>query len=516
MKILRYTENVLFCLLCISTIFACPDGVSRYFVSKCYLVVTIALLYFFILLIREIFDKYSMHDCSFMYRIIAAACFGQALYGLAQWCQLGFPLIGNYKVEGSFDNPAGFASCLSIGLPFVLFSVKDIGERKLMKRRCLLAMVILVAIVISGSRAGVISAIFTIALFYKMKLKNSIYVISVVLLSTLFLLGIYCFKKDSADGRLLIWRCSLEMIMDSPILGHGMNGFKAHYMDYQAKYFESHRGSSFEMLADEIHHPFNEYLMIAVNFGLIGLFLVIILIAVVLFCYFKNSCQESRVAFSSLTAVCVFSMFSYPCKYAFTWMVLVVGACVIISRASLLRMSHKTKPILCCCSLPLIAILLCQICQQVNIHKMWDRLNVFKASSREMYFEYAYLSSYLGENPYFLYDYAIELFDNNLLDESLSKALLCRNYWANFNLELLIGDIYRKQHKYELAEKYYISASNMCPCRFIPLYQLFELYKEQGDMLNARLIARSIMDKRVKVDSMIIMQMKFRVRQYAL
>jgi O-antigen ligase len=52
-------------------------------------------------------------------------------------------------------------------------------------------------------------------------------------------------KKDSTNGRLLIWKVSSEMIKDKPVLGHGINTFQAKYMDYQSQYFENNRDSKY-------------------------------------------------------------------------------------------------------------------------------------------------------------------------------------------------------------------------------------------------------------------------------
>lgn len=46
-------------------------------------------------------------------------------------------------------------------------------------------------------------------------------------------------KKDSADGRLLIWRCAMPMLQQNWLTGYGTGGFEAHYMDYQADYLKT-------------------------------------------------------------------------------------------------------------------------------------------------------------------------------------------------------------------------------------------------------------------------------------
>lgn len=64
----------------------------------------------------------------------------------------------------------------------------------------------------------------------------------IILLSLICLVvitGIYYIKKGSADGRLLIWRCAMPMLQQNWLTGYGTGGFEAHYMDYQADYFEN-------------------------------------------------------------------------------------------------------------------------------------------------------------------------------------------------------------------------------------------------------------------------------------
>lgn len=59
-----------------------------------------------------------------------------------------------------------------------------------------------------------------------------------ICLCTYLISGLYSYKKDSADGRILIWKISLEMVKDKPILGYGFDGFRKNYMNYQAAYLQ--------------------------------------------------------------------------------------------------------------------------------------------------------------------------------------------------------------------------------------------------------------------------------------
>ncbi len=81
---------------------------------------------------------------------------------------------------------------------------------------------------------------------------------ALILLSYL-VVWVLLYEKDSADGRLLIWQCSINMAKEAPWIGHGIDSFEAHYMDYQADYFKKHGQSRYAMLADNVksNHSMN-------------------------------------------------------------------------------------------------------------------------------------------------------------------------------------------------------------------------------------------------------------------
>ncbi len=86
---------------------------------------------------------------------------------------------------------------------------------------------------------------------------------------------IYNYKKDSADGRILIWKVTLQMIADNPIFGNGLNTFQSKYMHYQENYFKINKKSTFKYLADNNNYAFNEPLRLLSEQGLVGLSLIL-------------------------------------------------------------------------------------------------------------------------------------------------------------------------------------------------------------------------------------------------
>ena len=54
-------------------------------------------------------------------------------------------------------------------------------------------------------------------------------------------------------------------------------------------------------------------------------------------------------------------------------------------------------------------------------------------------------------------------------EKPLLVAKRCRKYWADYDLELLQGELLVKLERYEEAEHHFLHASQMYPVRFIPL-----------------------------------------------
>ena len=95
-------------------------------------------------------------------------------------------------------------------------------------------------------------------------------------------------KQGSSQGRVFIIERCVDIIKEHP-LGLGIRGFSTHYMKYQEIYFREHPDSPAVMLADDIKVPLNEYLCIAVNYGLPGILLLMsLIVGVFIFCYNKR------------------------------------------------------------------------------------------------------------------------------------------------------------------------------------------------------------------------------------
>ena len=403
---------------------------------------------------------------------------------------------------GSFDNPAGFASCMSIGTPFVAYFLCN--QRKWVRTVVgLLSLTICVAVTLSGSRAGFISIMLLLVCWVYQKAKNSTKQYRVILLPVFFFLLVcsYFAKKDSADGRLLIWRCSIELIGESPLVGYGIGGFEANYMDVQAEYFRTGGiNNRFAILASNIKNPFNEYLHLLLTFGITGLIPIAGFIMWLRHRYQKYPSKDKRMAFYVLLSTGVFSLFSYPFTYPFTWITTIFSGYIIARGNEWTIARTKLKYIILILVLGGSAFGGATVYQCFNMEAKWRNASnlVLQGHVNDGLQIYGTLIQLFDKNPYFLYNYAAILQENGRYRDSQTIAEMCCRYWSDYDLELIMGDNAKQMKEFKKAEKHYLQAYHMCPSRFLPPYKLLQLYKEIGDRYTIKGIAQQILSMPVK------------------
>jgi len=506
-------EPFVFGLLCIGALFtnmSCftdTNMVPKWFV--CLFILGIGLIYYSI---KANIVEINSINISVWSLVIVISAFAQALYGIAQYFRL---LLNpsNYQMVGSFDNPAGFAACLCAGFPFVLMSVRGSSMRIRFLRYFVVAVIIL-AVILSGSRTGMVVLIFVggVLVFSYVPFERKGKLFAFLFIFIILLFGIYFLRKDSANGRLLIWCCSWEMLKDSPFYGYGAGGFMAHYMDYQASCFREHPRSYYALLAGNTHCPFNEYLSIFLNYGLFGL---AVFVYFIIYSYKKNPNKSSKIAVLSLLSISIFSFFSYPFDYPFVWICMLFSISIIVNNTYYFHLSKNNKRLIGIILLVIGCILLCQLCKRIIYERKWNNIahQSMQGNFAKVHPYYIQIEDYFQENPYFLYNYASELYESNKLNESLIIASRCRLYWADYDLETLLGDICTRLRRYKEAEHYYYSAAFMCPCRYAPLYQLYLVYKITGKSNKARSIAQIIVNKPVKINSPTVQEIKYKMKR---
>lgn len=175
------------------------------------------------------------------------------------------------------------------------------------------------------------------------------------------------------------------------------------------------------------------------------------------------------------------------------------------------QISRFIKPLLVIVCILLLAV-------TIKMFKDEYRWNIIAQQSlagetKKVLPEYAKLYKTMNRNGLFLYNYGAEL--NYIGEWGKSIALLkeCANFYNDIDLQLQLADNYVHLKQYREAEKCLLLAHQMIPNRFIPLYRLAILFKEEGKIREANRIALIIVKKPVKVESIDVMTIKEEMKE---
>ena len=392
---------------------------------------------------------------------------------------------------------------LEIDLPQETQKISQMTQKNIERWKHILSItgmtIVGLAVILSGSRAGMLAlaAVIILGFFYLFQINKTQKILLGFAL-ILSLSSLYFIKRDSANGRLLIWHCSWEMIKEKPFNGFGTGGFKANYMNYQAKYFEENPNDKQAILADNINHPFNEYIGLIINYGLIGFLCFLIFLFLLIRAFRKNANKTlfSYIAASCLTAIAVFALFSYPLRYPFVWTVGLMSCLIILFQSYNKTLKiFKTSYIVSIIILLITSVVCIKSYGQLKAEMKWCKVAHLSLTgeTEQMLPEYQALHSKLYNNELFLYNYAAELNFSKHYEESLSVAQECERIWADYDLQMLIADNYQQLKDYTKAEQYYLTAAAMCPVKLTPLYSLAKMYEETGRQSEAVAIAQQIL-----------------------
>ncbi len=442
-----------------------------------------------------------------------------SLWGLGQFTGLLSSYNGSFALTGSFDNPAGISAALVVLLPFSLYC-SYYFEKKYRISAIITACLIVTVIVLSQARTAILAAaiIFIFFLIRLLKERNiklfPIHYITISIGCLLLLVGLVFMKKDSANGRLLIWQCSGQLVSRKPVFGYGGYGFTANYMNGQASHFIKHPDNKYAVLADNVRHPFNEFLKWAVNYGMVGLFLTLLLIIIPLWGSRRMGSPELFFIRLSLLSIGVCALFSYPFNYPFIRLMaaaLLAFALAAGSQSSLtVTNGYLSRGIAMLFALGLLSASVYQAFYEREWHKIAHRS--LKGETQQMLPRYKSLYTHLRHKDLFLYNYTAELNVAGRYGESLQIARECEDIWGDYDLQMLMADNCRELQQYSDTEKHLKKAAAMCPIKFMPLYRLIELYLETGRKEEARILAQKIVNKKIKIPSPIINSIKNKMR----
>ena len=386
-----------------------------------------------------------------------------------------------YALTGSFYNPGPYSGFLAMCLPLALHEWLE-GKRA-WKHLALVALVLMGVVLPSGmSRSAWLAALVASGYVWAMHRREKLFRYWKALLAggvLLILLGVgaYHWKKDSADGRLLMWKVATQAVKEHPWQGVGWEYVAGAYGDAQERYFASGVASEQEKhVAGAPEYVFNEYLQVAMAWGVPAL-CGILMIVIVLFSWGHRDGQYGVCG--GLFSLAVFAFSSYPfqfLEFILAFLALLV-ACAMVHRKVWVR----------------VLALVLGIGLGVYLSANHPAKN-----SRQM-FEQAHALHKAGE-----WQASTDLLMETM---KISSDAMVLN---------IIGKNFQSMGQPEEAEHWFIRSTHRLPNRIYPYYLLAKLYAEHPDVFpkgKLEWAARMVLEKEAKVQSTAIRQMREEVKK---
>jgi O-antigen ligase len=502
------------------------------------IIIQLGLFWFISRLLFFLFPPMS-HYASFL---VLAAGLVEAIWGLGQLYGYLPSKHVLFKTTGSFLNSGPYGGFIALILPLVLHYWLYYREKNKLLGYIFLTMGIICLLVFPAtlSRTAWIAAtvgcilvvVFDTKVVIKMKISCKRHRNTIILCSVIFSLliigisyGSFHFKKDSANGRLFIWKITTLAIQETSLKGVGLGGFPASYAKAQIDFFKSGQGTETEKLvAGSPEYAFNEYLKILLEQGLAGGILFLVLTILIIYIGIKNRRTGSAGSFLTLS---VFAFASYPYylwEFLVVW-VLLGTICVSTKSNSLydkLSAIPKRKIFLngglCLCvllTLSFISLKHQQPYRQAN--REWLKLRPLYTikAYQNVIEDYKRLYSILNYDQKFVFEYAIALnatkqYEN--ADSVLSRGLQISCDPMFYNVK---GRNYHEMGQFDKAEDCYINSTYLLPERIYPYYLLTKLYADSANFqpVKMQLAAKAVLAKEPKVHSMAINEMREEVRK---
>ena len=455
----------------------------------------------------------------------------EAVWGLRQIYGQAVSNHSLYALTGSFYNPGPYSGYLAMIFPLCLhewLNLKERTERTWAEQGkyyvALGVMLLILCVLPAGmSRSAWIAAAISGTWVYGMhaswgsrvkeferKYKKKLVLACIAGSVTIIVAGYALFqlKATSANGRLFMWKVSTLAIAESPLIGHGTGNFVSAYGRAQEDYFANGEYSETEeLVAGSPEYAFNEYLQVAVEYGIPFLLVVSLVIA---FCLWKGSGEGRTGLCGGVISFLVFAFSSYPMQipgFAVTFYFL-LSACVI----------GRSKIILFL-FISMMALLgtyywknnQYAACKDWYRTKMLYNIGAYQSAKED----YVKLYPELANRGAFLFEYGYSLHKLKEYDNStriLEEAMMYSNDPMILNI---IGKNYQALGAYEKAEEYLIRSTHWLPGRIYPYYLLAKLYAEseycQPDKLKRA--AEVVLTKEPKVKSTAIREMREDVKK---
>lgn len=509
-----------------------------------------------LLLTAAIAFRHPNFSLSSLYHFISSFAVLEASVCIAQYFSFIESRSQFFQVTGTYENPNVTAMFMAITLP-VFLTLLNTGNA--VKRKFIYGALILVfiALILLKCRTAIIGSVIGALVFATLKyslvkrLKDRKNRQGVILLAVTGLLAslyiaksLYQVKRDSADGRIFIWKTSLNMILQNPLSGVGYGLFEKEYNLYQSRYIQTGQASPAELRnAGHVKMAYNEFIQQGTEGGLPGLCLFLLVVAFVLKVPLPDKVEKNipaksiygylpttylvtdqiTAAYSGVVVFVCMSAVNFTIQAIPVWCIFLLYTAVLnrylpagnkIYSETFKMKGHKGL------TGGLLILAGAGICYFQFREASAQRINKIagdplqQKSTNQKLSLLSGLEQELSRSESYWRNYANTLYMNKNYRAALDKLKEAQKFTSSPNTYLLSGMCYTRLKQHHHAVSSFQQAVFLEPSRFKPRYYLMNSAIKAGDTEKAVIVARQLIALKPKIPSREVNRYKRSARQF--
>lgn len=453
----------------------------------------------------------------------------EAVWGLCQVYGFSYSNHSLYALTGSFFNPGPYSGYLAMVFPLCLnewLKLKKQSNKSWIQRIgfCSSGSVALLIICVlpagmsrSAWLATAISGLWICGIHYgvgktlkQLWSQHRKWTVSISIVGIICLLvgmaALFQLKKDSANGRLFMWKINSLAIAEKPMIGYGHGNFAQAYGAAQEAYFaKGDYSAQEELVAGSPEYAFNEYQQIAIEWGIPML---CFLLLVIVFCLWRGIRENRISACGGIVSLLLFSFSSYPmqlpvfvltfffllaaCVIGHSWIRLGVFALAVGAIGGWLWKTDTSGE-----------------CKKWVNMEMYHNIRAYETAKKG----YQSLYPILRDRGTFLFEYGYCLHKLNEYEASITILKEAATRSCDPMILNIIGKNYQELKQEKLAEEYFIRSVHRLPSRIYPYYLLAKFYAACNMPNKTKEMAEIVLTKEPKVQSTAVKEMREEMRK---
>lgn len=400
------------------------------------------------------------------------AAFLHIVFTIGQW--LGIVESANkfFRVTGCDENPTVAALLLTGCVPMMSARIRNCSHRWLWLIFLLSTLWCIVLLRCRAAYVGLaVEACVWLVMHFRSRkhmLRHHLFYTCVAAVALLILivtggLKLYEMKKDSADGRLLIWKLSARMIAEKP-MGYGYGMFEKNYNLRQADYFADGDYTETEKRnADFVLMPYNDFLEQGIEGGLPGLLFLLIFYVIMIRQAVRTEERESASVFC---AFAVMSLFNFIYTSILPWLLLMCHAAHVACKERSMAGKHSLYCVPAVLIIP-FAVISWGVVKTTDAQLTLNRLNGHVHKGRPVSDgEYASIEGRIGTSEAYWTSRAINAMKAQRFNDALFHVRQARRYSSSPALFLAEYKCQQAIGHTDAGDKSLDTLSHMIPQKF--------------------------------------------------